>query len=97
VLATATNATTINTTTLGNSTVSLNNASSSWVEGGNYVKFTVDIAEGQNLTVISRGETAVETRGFLNSIQIVAIPEPATIGMLLTGTLLIFGMRKFRK
>jgi hypothetical protein len=69
---------TINTTTLGSSTVSLNNVSASWVEGGNYVKLTVTIEEGHYLTIISTGTGENEKRGFLNSIQIV--PVGITLG-----------------
>jgi hypothetical protein len=79
-VATETNATSINTSALGSSAVSSNNLSTSWVEGRNYVKLSVVLGEGQNLTVISTGTSAAETRGFLNSIQIVSVPERVSIG-----------------
>jgi hypothetical protein len=71
--ATPASAATINTSALGSSAVALNDLNTSWGEGRNYVKLTATVAEGQNLTIISTGSSAVETRGFLNSIQIVPL------------------------
>lgn len=64
--------------------------SSAWSEGLNYVKLSVSITAGQSLIVYSLGIPTVagglteETRGFLNSVQIVqtAIPEPSAAAAL---------------
>jgi len=64
-------------------------ATGAWVEEGNasenYTKFTVTLAAGEVLNVAVAGD-AVQTRGFLNSAAIVAIPEPGS------ATLLAFGL-----
>lgn len=56
----------------------------SWVQGENYIKLTVTLANGQALNIASSGAlstaggTTKEQRGFINSLQIVAIPEPSS-------------------
>jgi hypothetical protein len=55
-----------------------NSVSSSWIEGSNYGKLTITLSSSSSyLTLISLGTTEAEQRGFINAIQIVAIPEPA--------------------
>lgn len=57
---------------------------SSWVQGQNYVLLNVNLAAGQYLNIAVAGSGS-DTRGFLNSVQIVgtsAIPEPATYAVL---------------
>lgn len=52
-----------------------NSATDSWVPGVNYVKLTVMLAPPKRyLTIFAHGTTDAETRGFLNSIQIVPVP-----------------------
>lgn len=61
-----------------------NNAT--WNEGANYVKYDLTLGAGQTLGVSSTG--ANSQYGILNGIQIVAIPEPATL--ILTALGLVF-------
>ncbi|WOO43270.1 PEP-CTERM sorting domain-containing protein [Rubellicoccus peritrichatus] len=66
-------------------------ATAAWVEAGNadanYGKFIVSISAGEALNIVSNGDGGQGTggspvgtanRGFLNSVQIVAVPEPGT-------------------
>ncbi|AHF92329.1 glycosyltransferase family 1 [Opitutaceae bacterium TAV5] len=58
-------------------------STTAWVEAGkgeaaNYVKFTVTLSSGDILNIASQSSV----RGFLNSVQIVAVPEPATVALL---------------
>jgi PEP-CTERM putative exosortase interaction domain len=62
---------------------STNSVSASWVEGANYAKLTVTVSSPDSfLTIVSLGLTEAETRGYLNAIQIVAIPEPSSAAVL---------------
>lgn len=70
-----------------------------WVEAGsakaNYVKFTVDLSAGQALNIgVSGTENGSIDRGFLNSIQIVAVPEPASLALIGMGGLMIMPVRR---
>lgn len=56
-------------------------ATSSWINGENYVKFSVTLTAGDVLDLAVLGGTG-DKRGFLNSVQIVAVPEPATIALI---------------
>lgn len=49
-------------------------APTTW-NGECYVKFTVTLGSGEYLNVASVG-SGIEKRGFLNSVQIVAVPQP---------------------
>lgn len=63
---------------------STNSVSASWVEGSNYAKLTFTKTSADSfLTFLAVGQTAAETRGFINSIQIVAVPEPASASLLM--------------
>jgi hypothetical protein len=55
----------------------------SWVEGANYMKFTLNLTTGQYLNLAVAGVTG-DARGFLNAVEIVAVPE-AHAGALLLG------------
>ena len=61
------------------------NATTAWVAASddatkdNYAKFTITLAEGAALNIAADGSA----RGFLNSIQLVAVPEPSAFALLL--------------
>jgi hypothetical protein len=64
-------------------TVDFGPSITTWTDGSNYAKFTVTLGAGDTLTLLSIG-SADENRGFLNSLQIIQIPEPS-IWFLLVG------------
>lgn len=54
-------------------------ATNQWVDGANYLKFTVTVNAGDALNIASVGGDGGEKRGFINCVQIVSVPsEPAT-------------------
>lgn len=56
---------------------------SAWTEGGNYAKLIVTVAPGYALNIAVAGtEGDSIDRGFLNSIQVVPVPEPSALAML---------------
>jgi hypothetical protein len=63
---------------------------SAWVEGTNYAKLTVTLDATNNvLSLFTDGTNTNERRGFLNSVQVNLVPEPASLGLLgLAGLLL---------
>lgn len=63
------------------------NAYNDFVAGETYVALTFTIGSGESLYLISDGGSAGELRGFLNSVQIVAVPEPAEVSLLIAGAL----------
>jgi hypothetical protein len=59
--------------------------STDWVENQSYVQFTVTISSAEDiLTLVSKG-TSGDSRGLLNSLQIIQIPEPSTWFLLVGG------------
>jgi hypothetical protein len=52
-----------------------------FADGENFVTFDLALTAGQSLFLASDGGTAGETRGFLNMVQIVPVPEPS-VGLL---------------
>jgi len=72
-------------------------ATSDWVAEGstgeNYVKFTItlDGTEALNLGIAATGG---QTRGFINSLQIVSVPEPGKAMLLGTGLALMLMRRR---
>lgn len=68
----------------GPQAVSTNSIGASWVEGDNYAKLTFTKTSADSyLTFLAVGQTEAETRGFINAIQIVAVPEPASASLLM--------------
>lgn len=57
-------------------------ATEAWADNSNYLKQTITIAAGQFLNIAVDG-TATQTRGFLNALQIVAVPEPSSLLLIL--------------
>lgn len=57
-----------------------------WTNGQTYATMTVTLTAGQVLNLADEGAGSGSSgRGFLNSLQIVAVPEPATSAMLWAG------------
>jgi hypothetical protein len=70
-------------------------ATSSWQLGENYLKFTVTLGAGEYLNLAVVGGATGERRGFLNSVQIVAVPEPSAVLLVgLAGTGFLFRRRR---
>ena len=68
---------------LTSKTISNNDiTSSTWQDGVHYVvSDEMTLAAGDDIILISKG-TQTESRGFLNSVEIVAVPEPTFVGLL---------------
>lgn len=69
----------------------------SWSEGSSYGKMTIDLADGDYfvLAIDALGAGAgAETRGFMNAIQIVSIPEPSAAVL---GIIALFGLPLFSR
>lgn len=67
-----------------------------WVEGDNYAKVTITLNAGQSLVLVADG-TGSEDRGFLNAMQIVAVPEPQTMLLCLIGLIALPLLRRSGK
>ncbi|MCW1914714.1 hypothetical protein OJ996_14090 [Luteolibacter sp. GHJ8] len=66
----------------------------SFVEGENYQAISFTILEGQSFFLaIDGGNDAVDRRGFLNSLQIVSVPEPSVALLGSLGLFLLFRRR----
>lgn len=81
----------------GNATVVYANNSSAvtfWTENLNYVKLSVTLGTGDFLNLAVTDGTGAGTRGFLNSAQIVEIPETATWVFLAGGLPLLTILRR---
>jgi hypothetical protein len=77
----------------GAQATSSNTVADTWTENGNYVKLSVTLTGTANtyLTIFALGANPDDTRGILNSLQVVSqIPEPATVAGI-TGLLLFAG------
>lgn len=77
-----------------------NTQSTNWVKNGTYAKLTMTLAAGQRLNLVFTGAplgtpTNAENRGFLNSLQIVSVPEPASLGAI--GGLGVLALRRRRR
>lgn len=69
-------------------------AYNTFVDGTNYVAIDLTLLTGQSLFLASDGGAAVETRGFLNLVQIVSVPEPAAALLGAMGTLTLLRRRR---
>ncbi|WAC20691.1 PEP-CTERM sorting domain-containing protein [Luteolibacter sp. SL250] len=69
-------------------------ANTAWVDNTNYLKQTITIADGEFLNIAVDG-TSGQTRGFLNAIQIVQVPEPSSL--LTAGMAGSFAFRRRRR
>jgi len=71
------------------------NPYSTFLNGENFVSFTFNITEGQTFYLAVDGASGIDNRGFLNMVQIVAVPEPASslLGAA-AGFLVVFRRRK---
>jgi hypothetical protein len=65
-----------------------------FVGGENFVSFNVIVGAGESLFLASDGGSASETRGFLNMVQIVAIPEPSALLLGFVGLVPLFRRRR---
>lgn len=70
-------------------------AYNTFVDGTNYVAIDLTLLTGQSLFLASDGGSAAETRGFLNMVQIVSVPEPAAALLGALGTLTLLRRRRF--
>lgn len=62
-----------------------------WEQDVNYFKFTVTLAAGEALNI---GSGAPGARGFLNSIQVALVPEPASLALMGLGGLIVLSRRR---
>lgn len=75
--------------------VSVTNSGTAWAQGTTYAMFNVAISSGQVLNIATSGTgIGAAGRGFLNSVQVVAVPEPGVAGLLSVGALLIVLRRR---
>jgi hypothetical protein len=91
------NFTTLQAGTYGTADTLLENSTNaSWVLDNNYAKITVTLdATNPYLYVISQGFVNDSNRGWLDSVQIVSVPEPSSLALLgLSTGALFFGRRR---
>jgi hypothetical protein len=69
-------------------------ANTAWVDNTNYLKQTITIPEGGFLNIAVDG-TSGQSRGFLNAIQIVQVPEPSSL--LMAGMAGVSALRRRRR
>lgn len=69
-------------------------AYNTFVDGTNFVAIDVTLSAGQSLFLASDGGSAGETRGFLNMVQIVSVPEPAAAFLGAIGLLALLRRRR---
>ncbi|MBB5352880.1 hypothetical protein HNR46_003129 [Haloferula luteola] len=78
----------------GYATASYAGEFTSFTSGDNFVSIDVTVTEGQSLFLVSDGADAAETRGFLNMVQIVEVPEPSTASLALVAGALLLRRRR---
>ncbi|MDF7799291.1 PEP-CTERM sorting domain-containing protein [Pontiellaceae bacterium B1224] len=70
-------------------------AETAWVSGGNYVKFSIT-ADAAGTASFDASSLSGNNSGSLNGLQLVAVPEPATLGLVMAvGGGLLFIRRRF--
>lgn len=75
-----------------------NSTTASWVLNDNYAMITVTLdATNPYLYVISQGALNDSNRGWLDSIQIVQVPEPTSLALLATGAASLLLPRRRKK
>ncbi len=67
---------------------------SRFIEGENYIALSVTIAAGESLFLAVDGASSTETRGFLNMVQVVQVPEPSIALLGAFGFLALFRRRR---
>lgn len=66
--------------------------------GNNYVAVHVSIAAGESLYLaIDGANPSVDTRGFVNAVQVVAVPEPSAVAAGMVGLLALVASARRRK
>ncbi len=68
--------------------------STTWAENGNYVKFASITADGAGNVSIFAESLSGNNNGSLNGIQLVAIPEPSSLGLMVVLSGGIFFLRR---
>lgn len=84
------------TYTIPTRTTVSNVAMTSWIEGDNYLLATVTISDANPyLTIVTQGaSSASDKRGFLNTLEIVSVPEPSMVALVLLGAGLVATRRR---
>lgn len=71
------------------------NPYNTFVNGENYVEFSITITEGQTFFLaVDGGGGGIDNRGFLNMVQIVQVPEPGSVLLGTVGLLVMFRRRR---
>lgn len=74
---------------------------SSWVETENYLRLTVSLLAGEALNIASSGFGSTagngDQRGFINSIEIVAVPEPSSYALMAGAGCGVAALRRRRR
>ncbi len=77
----------------GYTTAAYTNQHTLFTAGENYVTSTVTLAAGESLFLAIDGAPTGETRGFLNSVGIVSVPEPSIALLGALGVIALFRRR----
>lgn len=65
----------------------------SFTQGENFTKLSVTVADGESLFLAVDGSGS-DSRGFINSVQVVGVPEPSALMLSLTAGLVAFRRRR---